>query len=309
MDETNKRFLINACKKMLHDKLQFDINESDLNNAINNLSLSVKFTGNITEYNREILKLIHDIYKDKLADNLDKALLQRELLRQQPVTTVSNPIKTQEITRVNTPVIPPTITVSLQPPKQQYFKTFVVQSIKRDWNTDKRRTLFLFEFPRFSYLIPLKICLPMNINVPSLRLKLINGNGKYIHFDFFKDANPLTWSTISDLEPFYSDTNNKFTIGIHNHYDTLLDLGVDNIPIKMISKISNNVFDIELMTNTNEIHSDLNIIANDEIYTFKFVKGITYHCTSDVSVDRLKNGVCLIHSYQLSIFFKYYDLS
>lgn len=307
MDENNKKFLINACKKMLHDKLQFDINEIDLNNAINNLSLSVKYNGKINEYNREILKLIHDIYKDKLEDNLDKALLHRELLRQQPVTTATNPIKTLE--KNNTAVIPSTITVSLQPPKQQYFKTFVVQSIKRDWNTDVKRTIFLFEFPRFTYLIPFKICLPINLNIPSLRLKLINGNGKYIHFDFFKDANPLTWSTISELEPFYCDTNNKFTIGIHNHYDTLLDLGVDNIPIKSISKISNYIYEIELMTNINEIHSDLNIIANDDIYTFKFIKGITYHSTSDVSIDRLKNGVCLIHSCQLSIFFKYYDLS
>jgi hypothetical protein len=300
----NSDIFLRPSKKMLFDKLNIDITDSDLIPIINHAITNTPLNDDSRIYNKEILRFILNYFSNN--DTLESAINHLDLIRNQPIIEIPTQIPTENIIEKTTQN---THEISIENNNQQpyilnipknniqYYNTFTIHSIKRNINLYPSRTFFSFTFPTYSKLIPYIIKFDFDIPYSFLSLKINDSNGTLFSFDFWKESNN-TFVTIDNLCPITTSNNNNYTLALYNDYNEIINFDDDYIIIKDIKMIKENYiikFNKNIEMNKFLIN-DIVFIKNDDD---------SFSSNSSFNMNHLKESKCIpILNNQIHFIFK-----
>ena len=318
----NSHIILNASKKMLLDKLELNLSDSQINPILQK-AISLNYKNNqvgtdLKIYNKELLKYILDYFSSytQTNDTIENAIHNLDLQRNQPVINIpindlgsndlgsndlgsndlgSNDLGSKDVVsndlgkKISIKNEEP-YNINLNLPKNDiiFNKSYAVHSINRNINIYNKSTFFSFILPKYIKITPNIIIFDDtgNINFSYLSLIINDQNGKVYSYDFWKKNNNI-FETISDLEPIYTDNNNEFTLALYNDYKDYIDIGIDNITILNIILNKNNYI----------ITFDIDIINFDKfiVNELLFSKNIdnSFSCNSSFNINTIINSKCI----------------
>jgi hypothetical protein len=301
----NSDIFLRPSKKMLFDKLNIDITDSDLIPIINHAITNTPLNDDSRIYNKEILRFILNYFSNN--DTLESAINHLDLIRNQPIIEIPTQIPTENIIEKTTQN---THEISIENNNQQpyilnipknniqYYNTFTIHSIKRNINLYPSRTFFSFSFPTYSKLIPYIIKFDFDIPYSFLSLKINDSNGTLFSFDFWKQLNN-TFTTIDNLLPITSSNNNNYTLALYNDYNEIINFDDDYIIIKDIKMIKENYI-IEFNKNI-----EMNKFLINDIVFIKNDDNDSFSSNSSFNMNHLKESkVIPILNNQIHFIFK-----
>jgi len=274
----NKENLYGAVLRMVKDKFKMD--EYDIN-EFNKIYNSFPLDSNI---NKNVLITINENLKVKtnntntntntIIDNdvLNNKIREMELLRKSTTPSIEIPI-INEYDNINKQQ-PIYIQPQPQPQLQtlQKFKTFVINSINRDWSNNPNRNNIQINIPiniNDYYIYPDCLCLHEDIReiTPYIIMNISDNikNYQIIFICSIQNGNWDIWRPSNDSN-FNIDLNKKiWTLTLYDHNNQELSIGRDNIPITEINNHNNNYYKFKL-------ENDYNLYKNDMI-TIKLYNG------------------------------------
>jgi hypothetical protein len=309
----NSDIFLRASKKMLSDKLNININDSELIPIINHATNNIPFNDDNRTYNKDILRFILNHFTNN--NTLESAVNHLDLIRNQPLHfQINNEIHNNEIhnneihnneihnneddvrnNSQNNEIYKNPSYINLH--KNEYFKTISIHSIKRNINLYPNKTFFSFQLPIYSKIIPHTIIFDEMVYFTFILLKITDNNGTSNNYHFWKNNSNLFY-TISDLQPIYVANNNNFTLALYNDLDEIVDIGMDNLEIKSITLNKDN-YNIKF----NKDENVNKFIINDLI--FKKNDDNTYSCNNEFNINNIIHSKCIpILNNQIHIIFK-----
>lgn len=296
----NSDIFLRPSKKMLFDKLNMDITDSDLIPIINHAISNTPLNNDSRIYNKDILRFILNYFSNN--DTLESAINHLDIIRHQPVIEIPTQNTTQNTSEnhiENNNEINQQQPYILNIPKNdtQYYNTFTIHSIQRNINLYPSRTFFSFTLPTYSKFVPSIINFDFDIPYSFLSLKINDSNGTIFSFDFWKQSNN-TFITIDHLLPISSSNNNNYTLALYNDYNEIINFDDDYIIIKDIKMIKDNYI-IQFNKNI-EINkfliNDIVFIKNDDH---------SFSSNSSFNINHLKESKCIpILNNQIHFIFK-----
>ena len=325
-DYNNKHnflFLNKACEKMLNDKFRIKLTKDKLQNIIyqvsNNIleyykddNLQLKELNNITlskikekfyaeNYNE------NDSENQKEKDILDQDLIDHKLkeleLRRQIIPNFSQensntnilPSNTSTSNNSSTPITPVTPISINVPNNLQYresYKTFIINSLNRDWDKNPFRNNIKFNMAIDTSMNEFYIhciCFPKFVKnmTPYVLMSITDGN-KTLYFSFTctNCCNKWdTWSTIDKAENI-SLTNKQWSIKFFDFTNNELNLGQDGQAITEVLNIDN-TFHLKLCNtpgNTLDIDDLINIKTYHGQFLFKKICGLNFNNDDSISI-------------------------
>ena len=259
---------------MVKDKFkmdEYDINE--FNKIYNSFPLDSNINKNVLITINENLKL--KVNNNTVIDNdiLNNKIREMELIRKStiPITTpsIEIPIINDDANNKQQPIY-------IQPQQlqqqQQKFKTFVINSINRDWSNNQNRNNIQINIPiniNDYYIYPDCLCLHEDIReiTPYIIMNISDNikNYQIIFICSIQNGNWDIWRPSNDSY-FNIDLNRKiWTLTLFDHNNQELNLGHDNIAITEINNHNNNYYKFKL-------ENDYNLYKND-IITIKLYNG------------------------------------
>lgn len=265
----NKENLYNAVLRMVKDK--FNIDEYDIN-EFNKIYNSFPLDSNI---NKNVLITINENLKLKsnntIIDNdiLNNKIREMELIRKSTIP-IANP--SIEIPIINDNNIKQPVYIQTQQQNSKKFKTFVINSINRDWSNNPNRNNIQINIPiniNDYYIYPDCLCLNENIKeiTPYIIMNISDNikNYQIIFICNIQNGNWDIWRPSNDSY-FNIDLNKKiWTLTLFDHNNQELNIGYDNIAIIEINNYNNNYYKFKL-------ENDYNLNKNDMI-TIKLYNG------------------------------------
>lgn len=322
----NKEKLYGAVLKMVKDK--FNINEYDIN-EFNKIYSSFPSDNNI---NKNVLMAINENLKNKInndsnpiIDNeiLNKKIREMELMRKSTVIINNeNDNLPQAITNDIIPEMKQPIFIQQQIPQspiiQQKFKTFVINSINRDWTINANRNNIKINIPiniNDNYLYPDCLCLHEDIkDITSYIIMNISDNIKNYQIIFICNIqNSSNWDIWRPTNNDYYDidlSRKSWTITLFDHNNQELNIGNDNISIIEINNHNDNYYKFKL---ENNYQLNKNDIITIKLYNGTKIKSKIINIIdnqyiiqkNNIKIDEFINSKILDDMQQFSIIMKY----
>lgn len=275
----NIGFINMACRKMINDKFDIEIDEKELIDIIEGLVETTydEFKSNelnTKELNNIVLSRVKDIISNKSVDDtkaseikLDDDLINIKLQElESRRKAIPNPEFSSRIIEEETPkerhenIIykPNPISITVPKNKKNNFKTLMINSINRDWIKQPLRNNIKFGMSldtNHHLFFPYCICLPLFVkNITPYVLMIISDGTKSIYYSFTTESSQNhgngkwdIWKTVENPENI-SLTGKIWSIKFLDFTNNELKLGEDKC--KIIQAIQNNNSNV---SNKNEI--------------------------------------------------------
>lgn len=324
----NKEKLYGAVLKMIKDK--FNINEYDIN-EFNKIYNSFPYDNNI---NKNVLMTIHENLKTKINndsnpiidnDILNKKIREMELIRKSTVIIDNNNENENLQLLVTNDIIPEMkqpIYIQQQIPQspiiQHKFKTFVINSINRDWSINVNRNNIKINIPiniNDNYLYPDCLCLHEDIkDITSYIIMNISDNIKNYQIIFICNIqNSSNWDIWRPTNNDYYDidlSRKSWTITLFDHNNEELNIGNDNISIIEINNHNDNYYKFKL---ENNYQLNKNDIITIKLYNGTKIKSKIINIIdnqyiiqkNNIKIDEFINSKILDDMQQFSFIMKY----
>ena len=265
----NKENLYSAALRMVKDK--FKIDKYDIN-EFNKIYNSFPLDNNI---NKNVLVAINENLKLTLNSSIiDNDILNNKIREMELIRKSSTPIITTNLNEI--PLINDNdnqqVYIQNQQIVPQKFKTFVINSLNRDWNNNPNRNNIKVNIPINNndyYIYPDCLCLHENIKeiTPYIIMNISDNikNYQIIFICNIQNGNWDIWRPSND-NYFDIDLNKKiWTLTLFDHNNQELNIGFDNISIIEINNHNNHYYKFKL-------ENDHNLNKND-IITIKLYNG------------------------------------
>lgn len=247
--------LYDSVLKMLKNKFNIDTYDYQKFQKIFNDIIIENQNDDPREINKKVLIYIRDNINikentDNIIDNdsLSKKIKEIEYIRNNNIIIPSSPISTTTTTTTIPTSIPtPTTIYNNIKPEIIYSKTFIINSINRDWiNNPNRNNLKIFHPKNLNNNKFFSKCLCLNKNIQYLTPYIIlniTDNIKTYQCTFICDKSNLKWDIwkpVNDNCINIDLNNNIWYIKLFDFDNNELLLGNDNIPILEVLFINDN---------------------------------------------------------------------
>lgn len=343
-----------ACNKMLKDK--FNVSYSDdlikeliFNTSSEIISSSMMANKSLHELNNITLSNIRNTYQnhqtsynheestqspgdgintETLDDDLISSKLKELEIRRQIIPTFSDNEQTYSPKSTQpTPIMksnPISITIPSTIDNKKRYKTFIINSINRDWEKSPQRNNNKFNITldfNNNIVFPQCICFPKFVKdlSPYILMNICDGiSNIYISFTCSSTSPENKWDIWTPVEDVENITlNNKtWLIRFFDFTNTELDLGKDGQNISQVTKDGNN-FQLNLLPTENKYY--IGDFIKIKTYTGKyFIKKIIQYTyddnkiitisddTQELQIDDFINSKIMNLSDQFSFIVKYY---
>jgi len=269
----NIGFLNIACRKMINDKFDIELDEKELMNIIDGLVETIhdEFNTNelnIKEMNNIILGKVKDIVSNKSVDDnkaseikLDDDLINIKLQELEsrrkaiPEFSTRNIEETPKERHENIVYKPNPISITVPKNKKNNFKTLMINSINRDWIKQPLRNNIKFGMSldtNHHLFFPHCMCLPSFVkNITPYVLMIISDGTKSIYYSFTTDCGQNNgkwdiWKTVENPENI-SLIGKIWSIKLLDFTNNELNLGEDKC--KIIQAIQNDNSNVSNVSN------------------------------------------------------------
>ena len=352
-----------ACDKMLKDKFNVSYSDENIKElisdvALNIISNSMMASKSLNELNNITLSNIrnthqnhHNSYKqpetmrstsqgnngsngsntETLDDDLISSKLKELEIRRQIIPAFSDteqvysPKSTQSMH--TTPILKPNpISITIPPTieNKKRYKTFIINSINRDWEKNPQRNNIKFNITldiSNNVVFPQCICFPKFVKKlsPYIFMNICDGvSNIYISFTCSSSSPENKWDIWTPVEDVEHITlNNKtWLIRFFDFTNNEIDLGIDGQNVSQVTK-DGNKFQLSLSQTDNKY--DVGDLIKIKTYDGKYVIKKIIQCTEDentiitisddiqeLQIDHFINSKIMNLSNQFSFIVKYY---